>query len=278
MSYEESALTWLNPANDYEKVWKKPSKKKKKNGWLKIPRLRNILKNGNRFRLNIPQRFQPYRHVEIGPCICHNCVEKRKGKYIFEQGLKKHGFELLGHGYYSKVYAKPGNNRVLKVTKADDNWYDYISWARESGWAGKFAPMVYSYKKVSFKGDTFFLASMERMSSDVGRLRPKDGPSFYTTLVQFHQFGNPLAKQMIRSYNPDLHQFLDDFFEKFKDEGRFDLHGGNMMIREDQSFCLTDPICGSKRTEYRRLRERELSRTLRNLFRSYFESSIRHRS
>ena len=276
MSYEESALTWLNPANDYEKVWKKPSKKKKKNGWLKIPRLRNILKNGNRFRLNIPQMFQPYRHVEIGPCICHNCVEKRKGKYIFEQGLKKHGFELLGHGYYSKVYAKPGSNRVLKVTKADDNWYDYISWARESGWAGKFAPMVYSYKKVEFKGDTFYIASMERMSVPLASLREKDSLHIMQPLISYHMSGNALATSMISSYNADLAKFLIDFKEQFKDQHRFDLHGGNMMLRDDQSFCLTDPICGKKKTEYKRLRERELSRTFSRLLGNIFESNIRY--
>lgn len=273
MSYitDDSRPDWARitpPANDFNKVWMKLNAAKK--GWKKIPRMRNLFKQQGGPVL----RAKDADHK--ADCECYFCEISKKGLNIFKKRLEKHGFRCIGRGYYSTVYAKADSDRVLKVTKADDNWYDYVTWARESGWAGKFAPMVYAYKKVEFKGDTFYIASMERMSVPLANLREKDSLHIMQPLISYHMSGNALATSMISSYNADLAKFLTDFKEQFKDQHRFDLHGGNMMLRDDQSFCLTDPICGEKKTEYKRLRERELSRTFSRLLGNIFESNIRY--
>lgn len=261
----------IEPPENFNKIWRNVLEKQKK-GWKKIPRMRNLFKKQNMVNHVIVGLYLNPAHND--ECKCWRCVEERKGINIFKMRLEKHGFRRIGRGFYSAVYAKPDGNRVIKITKAEDNWYDYVSWARESGWAGKFAPMVYAYKKVTFKGDKFYIASMERMSTVLGSLRERDAPHLLPPLISYHMAGNPLATSMISNYNADLARFLTDFKEKFQNESRFDLHGGNMMLREDQSFCLIDPICGETKTEYRRLRERELSRTLENYLRGLFEGYI----
>src|SRR5688572_8016831 len=87
------------------------------------------------------------------------------GAHAYGARLLKRGYERLGAGCFSTVYAKPGSDRVLKVTSVPDNWIDYIMWASENGWAGKYAPRVYSYKRYPVPTDRefFSVAVVERM-------------------------------------------------------------------------------------------------------------------
>lgn len=55
-------------------------------------------------------------------------------KYQFLKRLEKHGYEKLGSGSFSSVWAKPGNSKVLKVgIVANDAWLQYIEWAMSKG-------------------------------------------------------------------------------------------------------------------------------------------------
>jgi hypothetical protein len=42
-------------------------------------------------------------------------------------------------------------------------------------------------------------------------------------------------------------KFAQDFGEDMKDRS-WDLHGGNYMIRDDDTIVLTDPVCGVAET------------------------------
>ena len=52
-----------------------------------------------------------------------------EGAYAFIHFLQKRGYKNLGSGAFSTVLGKEGSDRVLKVTRSNDNWIDYIQWA-----------------------------------------------------------------------------------------------------------------------------------------------------
>ena len=156
----------------------------------------------------------------------------------YENKLRHLGYQKLGGGLYSNVYAKPDSDRVVKIGRADC-WPDYACWLIENGYSGTFGPKIYSLK---FHGD-FYVASMERLVDTISGLE-----------LAYQYIGlanNDLWQlyQAVRSWlgggaDPDLPQVPDfkEFIEKLDFEGLTgDLHGGNVMIRKDGSLVVTDP-------------------------------------
>jgi hypothetical protein len=153
----------------------------------------------------------------------------------FKRRLVTRGFDRIGSGYYSYVFAKPGSDRCIKVSSGD-NWPDYIKWGMDNGYAGTFTPKVYSLKNVKcgqYEKD-YYIAVVERMQSlDLWR-------------------GNKL-QQNLRAYiehgdNAALFTCPEDW-KAFARHARIagmvdDLKAENWLQRTDGSLCLNDPVCG----------------------------------
>lgn len=171
---------------------------------------------------------------------------------LFANWLTKRGYKLLGSGAYSSVYAKEGQDRVIKVQHGNDNWIDYCKWAAEKGFAGKFAPRVYSFKRFT----NFAVAVMEKMDRTTND--KKDDLALVESLLYPMARGNLMARLYLDDLVPGSVPFFDGLFTDFKDQ--LDLYGKNIMIRKDGSLCVTDPVCGrSKLTSVKRLRTGDLS-------------------
>jgi hypothetical protein len=176
----------------------------------------------------------------------------------FYQRLEKKGFVCLGRGYYSYVMAKPGSDRVIKIGRSAnaDGWPDYVHWAAQEGYAGTFAPKVFSYKVIKGKQANFSVAIMERMDRTLSESYVEDysdsaPPSasvaandnalvadlFTRSAKRNHELSTTLLDLVV----PRLGVFAKKLGERFKGAG-LDLHGANMMLRKDGSFCVTDPI------------------------------------
>lgn len=82
--------------------------------------------------------------------------------YRFIEHLEASGFAYIGGGAYSAVYAIPSSDRVIKVNLCADGWLDYVLWAQSSGYAGTFAPRVFSYKRFD---DGTYIAVVERLAN-----------------------------------------------------------------------------------------------------------------
>lgn len=169
----------------------------------------------------------------------------------FANVLIKRGYEQIGSGAFSQVLAKPGSNRVIKVCRNPDGWGRYVKWAAEMGWAGKFAPKVYSYKyfpsgKFSGKrtvGHSFYVATMERLDKTLNKLDKEHKLKYVHNFMQYGDGKNPTIKMFLNMIVPGLDVFTHQFYDRFKGEW-MDLHGGNFMTRTgtNDNFVLIDPI------------------------------------
>lgn len=216
------------------------------------------IKRGEMF-FNIPRLDEAYSEAKPGKVF--------DNAWSFGQALEKRGYEELGSGCFSTVYAKGDSDRVLKVTRNIDNWIDYIHWASEKGYAGKFAPKVYSYKKFTAKdGEQFSVAVVERMHKGFYSVGIEEDAHIASALMWPCVRGNTMAQLYLEDFSPGLPKFLLDFHEEFG-EDRTDIGGNNMMVRKDGSFCLTDPLAGRSKLTVKRLRSRDftsLGLSLRN--------------
>lgn len=72
-------------------------------------------------------------------------------------------YELLGAGSRANVYSHPRDvNKVIKIGPTlTDGWLDYIQWAKERGYCGTLAPVVYSLKIFKF----YYIAVIQRLES-----------------------------------------------------------------------------------------------------------------
>jgi hypothetical protein len=226
--------------------------------------------------------INPERPVEVAP-------PAKKGVFSnafeFRKALEKRGFVKLGEGHYSAVYGKPGYDRVIKVSRTLDNWIDYVAWASKNGFAGNFAPKVYSWKR--FKNATPFVprpweweynnpgaqdwsvAIVERMKETLNAdsQLAKD----FKIIERLHDLPEKslLAEVILDEVVPGVGSFFKKLHQTFRST---DIYSKNMMIREDGTFCVTDPVCGTVKTKDSRFKAGDFTPPL-ILFRRYFESS-----
>lgn len=210
--------------------------------------------------------------------------------YAFIHFLKKRGYKYLGSGAFSTVLGKENSDRVIKVTRSNDNWIDYIQWAAKKGYCGGFAPRVYSYKEIKTKREgSFFVSVVEKMEKTSSHLKVQEDNVLVSTLLGYHSRGNILAGCFLEELIPGIVSFETELrkeFSKPNEDGercRLDYHGGNFMVRKDGSFVFTDPVCGDRKTTANRLKAKDFTTagfvpptSLANAIRGLIESSYRH--
>ena len=171
----------------------------------------------------------------------------------FKRKLTKKGFVTLGTGHFSTVMMHPHGDRVIKVCHEPDAWIDYCYWAAMEGYAGTFAPKVYSYKRFN----NFYVAVMEKMEYTASRADKRtDAPVAQTLFSYATKHDNDNAKLLVDLLVPGLAKFGEHLKRAFKDE-RLDLHDENVMFRKDGSICITDPLCHSTELTITRLRAKD---------------------
>lgn len=196
--------------------------------------------------------------------------------------LQKKGFKQLGSGHFSTVLAKPDSDKVIKITRHQDNWIDYVKWASEKGYAGGFAPRVYSWKK--FPGGWSW-AVMERMEKtlDAGydyrddydastSTGSENDLSLIFSLLEPAGRGNTMAQVYMEDLCPGAFGFVKELRSVMRAS---DIRGPNTMIRKDGSLCFTDPCAGETKITVTRLRSGDLSPSI---WRYLIEGCYRYRS
>lgn len=150
------------------------------------------------------------------------------------EALTRKGFKRIGGGCYSTVLAKQGSDRVIKVLYygggSFDGWAEYVHWATQMGFAGTYAPKVYSFKR----HEGFYVAVMERLDRT---MRSNKAFDFY-----WHWRDS----EWTREY-PAFHEFVVAFQKRFSDYS-LDMHDSNWMVR-GENIVLTDPISGHYSTD-----------------------------
>jgi len=181
--------------------------------------------------------------------------------FNFIHKLEKRGYEVLGRGAYSTVLGKKDSKRVIKVSRSLDDWIDYVQWGAANGYAGNFVPRVYSWKRFVRppegpyeRNADWSVAVVERMADTVSD--HKQDMYLLNNLYYPANSGNTMAAVYMEDLCPGSYKF---FGELHKNHFASDIGGKNMMVRADGSFCVTDPTCGSIKTEKKRIRSGELS-------------------
>lgn len=195
---------------------------------------------------------------ELEKAKAHVRTNALHSSYTFCEALQAKGFELLGSGAFSTVYGYPGKDRVIKVTHRPhtDGWLDYTHWAAQKGYAGRFAPQIYSYKLIKSKSPTkpgslweyatdpngFGVAVMERLDLEMNKVAPDHDANTINVLFSQAMRDNKLAHKFLATVDPEFPKFAVELMTEYK--GHLDIHGGNIMLRKDGSFVVTDPVCG----------------------------------
>lgn len=164
----------------------------------------------------------------------------------FESALLEHNYSKIGGGSFANVFAKPGSNIAVKVAELPDGWPAYIKWATKEGFAGTFAPKVYSFKSYMPEGlPPYYVATMERLVDTVGNMmHSKSMSELYMGLVDAIQGRD----------DEGIKQFADlNAFAKSLKENQFkwDLHGSNVMVRKDGQIVVTDPMSDDRSSDFR---------------------------
>lgn len=177
----------------------------------------------------------------------------------FEKSLEKRGWKKLGAGAFSSVWARSETStRVLKVTRRPDNWIDYIVWAAKNGYTGKFAPMVYSYKRVKGKKADFLLSVVERMDKTLSHVERKEDAKLTSSLFHTYAYSeNLMAGVFLDEMEPGLADFTLKLHREFKQS--LDLHEGNLMVRPNGSFVVTDPVAWGEPKAANRLKAKDFT-------------------
>jgi hypothetical protein len=182
-------------------------------------------------------------------------VPEKKNSYFnkYTSWLQKKGWERLGSGCFSTVYAKKDSDRVLKVTRRLDDWIDYVQWASKEGYAGNLAPRVYSWKR---HGD-WAVAVVERMATSSYDLdMEKNDQALLMSLLYPARRGNILAQCYMEDIQPGSFRFFEGLRANKMDG---DIGGHNVMYRKDGTICITDPTAGEIKTEKKRLRSADFT-------------------
>jgi hypothetical protein len=157
--------------------------------------------------------------------------------------LTRKGFVKIGDGLNADVYTKIGSDRVIKVGSRRDIWPEYIEWATKNGYAGTFAPKVYSLKY----HDHIFVAEMERLVCTISDILNNMGRDHIycrlqraiTHIIYGYEIDAAEIKDQVELKEAtDLITFIRDI-----QEARFnnDLHNQNWMLRKDGQIVLIDP-------------------------------------
>lgn len=163
-------------------------------------------------------------------------------KVTYENKLNAAGFEKIGSGLYSNVFAKPNSDKVIKVGRIGDDWPAYIKWATENGYAGNFAPKVFDLK---FRKD-YYIAVMERL---VATMREFIDDGENTDQYQLYsEFRSGDRKEL------EATDFVA-FYELLKNKRwAGDLHDKNVMVRADGQLVIIDPSASDRGSEPFRIR------------------------
>jgi hypothetical protein len=189
----------------------------------------------------------------------------------FIDKLQARGYQVLGRGCFSTVLAKPGSEKVIKVNTQADNWPDFVLWAAKAGYAGTFAPRLFSLRYINGVQQEFYVAVVERLDATVRDTRNDRVRNLHSLLRNVLEAGRierdraRADEQLIEAdkMQPGAARFVLEFrlHAEKGGHGRLDLHNENWMYHQGR-IVLVDPFCSGDRlsdSAKRRYRSRDLA-------------------
>lgn len=181
--------------------------------------------------------------------------------------LKTNGFQKLGGGVFAAAYAKPGHNRVVKVSnRQDDCWIKFAQWSMTKT-NNKHLPKIPWIKryqgKRKGKATEFFITIIERLNPLTNKaISQITDPGVLFGLMHYanldYDTEESIEQAMSKQPNPKIfqsnrlaaklrnHPFIRaiEQVNSLSGDCWSDLHSGNLMVRNDGTVIITDPIAG----------------------------------
>lgn len=171
----------------------------------------------------------------------------------FTKRLRNMGYRCIGTGAFAAVYARPGDDVVIKVGREGeaDPWVHYAHAVRSS----KRNPWLPEVNKVAlFHCSTvtqcdhsarYYVAEIERLKP-INTGRNRDHRDILSGLESVWDIVNDVSERALAAFglNRDLTAAFS-LISKVQRQTRSsrDIHSGNVMLRGEQ-FVITDPLCG----------------------------------
>lgn len=177
------------------------------------------------------------RHYEI-----LNELSRPREMEDVEPIMLKAGWEIYGSGYYGQVYGKDDKSYVLKVYDSKDRPYtDFLKLVTAN--PNPHYPKIFG-KPIKVTSQ-YWALRMEKLIPakntlhlDIYLFARDKGPNPRNDL-QVEEYGKIMA---YLETQPQLKQALDLIIDNLIPPYRSDLHGDNLMKRQDGTLVIIDPI------------------------------------
>ena len=188
--------------------------------------------------------------------------------------LRKNGFKEIGTGLFSVVFAKPGHNRVVKISTTQDHCWVVFAQYAQSKTNNKHLPHIpwirrYRADPLDMSlSEEFFITIIERLTplSDQAISRITD-PGVLLGLMHYADLDSSTEESVDAALSKVGNSMNDNdriraFYrhsalEKYKNHPFIkaiiainnlpggcsnDLHSGNLMVRKDGTVVIIDPL------------------------------------
>ena len=175
-------------------------------------------------------------------------------KAAAEDAVNKYGWTFVGSGHFSIVLERSDHPDVVKkFGPLDDGWLHFAAYVQGLGSSrSRLFPEVTNVRR--FEGQKYYSAMVERCTTTLSAYRGADCIKFadqHQCLREALSAGKNLGS--LDRIEPLAGITKDDLKVMFE-LGRYardndisiDLHGENIMVRDDLTLCITDPFSFTK--------------------------------
>lgn len=208
--------------------------------------------------MNIQEYSKPKIPVkvskEVNKHLSNPNYNPNRNEYALSKLLRNLGWQLLSlDGYFSDVYGNPNKDYILKINKRPDSAYNaYVALIKKSN--NPHFSKISDLKVLNIKGQKYYIYLIEKL--DVLYVLNIDGDDYYADLIRLFNdiirypndniFTSRYPTEILQymQKNPKLLQAIKIISKYYyKSSGiSLDLHGNNMMKRNDGTLVITDPF------------------------------------
>lgn len=199
-----------------------------------------------------PPRKQPLRKLTYDSCA---------NKYRAEARFNRLGGETLGSGCFGVAMSHPKDStKVIKIGPLNDGWLIWAAYCLIKAGTSPHLMKVYSIKRYETQG--IYVAVIERLKCEVNQISEAARVDWRLIRNGFNQGIHDNATERGSYCDPVPTRKVNEVLNKYgwasvlplllevqtfaKENGLArDLHGQNVMIREDGTLVLTDPFSSS---------------------------------
>ena len=169
---------------------------------------------------------------------------KNEGLSALSVNLSKLGWTLMGSGYFSYVYEHPDKSYVMKITILPDPGYaEYVKLIKSH--PNKYFPKISDMRVLKIHNSDYYVYLIEKLKTIPKYIRNTYSRAINQIISNPDRSINNLFPEGVPEVitrNSDLVAALKLIRSYARHTGySIDLHGENIMKREDGTLVITDP-------------------------------------